>query len=78
MGRRLTWGEIRRNASYRGRWVALDRCRYDDRSQPVEGEVVDADEDLASLCARIQQRGQARCAILFCDEADGRAARAVH
>ena len=68
MGSRLTWGEIRRNASFRGRWVALDECRYDGRAEPLEGSVVDSDEDLVSLCARIQRGGHHRCAILFCGD----------
>jgi len=51
--------------------VALDQCRYDARTaQPVEGSVVDFDEDLVSLCARIQESGSRHCAILFCDEAE--------
>lgn len=56
--------------AYRGRWVALDNCRYDARTaQPVEGTIVDADEDLAELCTRIRQNEGRHCAILFCDEA---------
>ena len=51
--------------------MALDQCRYDARTaQPVEGSVVDFDEDLVSLCARIQESGSRHCAILFCDEAE--------
>jgi hypothetical protein len=54
---------------YRGRWVALDNCRYDARTaQPVEGTIVDADEDLAELCTRIRQSENRHCAILFCEE----------
>ncbi len=69
MGSRLTWPEIRESKHYRGRWVALDQCRYDARTaQPVEGSVVDCDEDLVALCARIQDSGSRHCAILFCDE----------
>ena len=69
MGSRLTWPEIRGSKQYRGRWVALDQCRYDSRTaQPVEGSVVDCDEDLVALCARMQENGARQCAILFCDE----------
>jgi hypothetical protein len=68
-GSRLTWSEIRQSEEYRGRWVALDNCRYDARTaQPVEGSVVDADEDLVELCSRIQDGANRHCAILFCDE----------
>ncbi len=68
MGARKTWPEICLSAEFRGRWVALDQCRYDqDSLQPIEGEVVDADEDLASLCSRMREVGRCSCAIRFCD-----------
>jgi hypothetical protein len=35
--------------------------------QPVEGDVVDADEDLADLCGRLREAQRSSCAILFCD-----------
>jgi hypothetical protein len=71
MGSRLTWPQICRSDEFRGRWVALDECKYDARTaQPVEGSVVDADEDLAALCNRMQQSDNRHCAILFCEEAD--------
>jgi hypothetical protein len=76
MGSRLTWPEIRGSNQYRGRWVALDQCRYDARTaQPVEGSVVDSDEDLVTLCSRMQESGSRHCAILFCDEAELEAPR---
>ena len=75
-------GQIRQNDAYRGRWVALDDCRYDARtSQPVEGSVVDSDEDLVALCNRMQESALSHCAILFCceesDEAPVSARRAA-
>ena len=71
MGSRLTWPQIRRSDEYRGRWVALDECRYDPRTaQPTEGTVVDVDEDLVALCARMQASDSRHCAILFCEEPD--------
>jgi hypothetical protein len=67
---RLTWPEIRQSQEFRGRWVALDHCRYDAKTaQPVEGIVIDADEDLVELCGRIQESENKHCAILFCEEA---------
>ena len=70
MGSRMTWPQLQQSDEFRGRWVALDECRYDARTaQPVEGSVVDADEDLAELCSRIQQGDNRHCAILFCDGA---------
>jgi hypothetical protein len=72
MGSRQTWPQICRNDDYRGRWVALDECSYDPRTaQPTEGTVVDADEDLVALCARMQASDNRHCAILFCDERGG-------
>jgi hypothetical protein len=68
---RLTWPQICKTDEFRGRWVALDECTYDARTaQPIEGSVVDVDEDLAALCSRMQQSDNRRCAILFCDETD--------
>lgn len=70
MGSRMSWPQIRQSDTYRGRWVALDNCRYDARTaEPVEGTIVDADDDLAELCTRIQQSDSRHCAIVFCDEA---------
>lgn len=71
MGSRLSWPQICRSDEFRGRWVALDECKYDARTaRPVEGSVVDADEDLAALCNRMQQSDNRHCAILFCEEHD--------
>ena len=53
----------------RGLWVALDNCRYDQTTRrPIEGDVVDADEDLTELCHRMQEAGRTACAIFYCDE----------
>jgi hypothetical protein len=50
-------------------WVALDNCRYDQATlQPVEGDVVDSDEELAELCSRLREAGHSSCAILFCED----------
>ena len=71
MSSRWTMGQTRQNDAYRGRWVALDDCRYDSRTaQPVEGSVVDSDEDLVALCNRMQEGSLSHCAILFCGEDD--------
>lgn len=49
--------------------MALDNCRFDKATlQPIEGDVVDADEDLSELCARMREKGRTSCSILFCDE----------
>jgi hypothetical protein len=68
MDNRLTWPQICRSAQFKGMWVALDKCRYDQSNmQPIEGDVVDADEDLAALCGRLREAQRGSCAILFCD-----------
>ena len=69
MGSRLTWRQICRSDDYKGCWVALDNCRYDQTTaSPVEGDVVDADQDLAELCGRIREADKSHCAILFCED----------
>jgi len=69
MGSRLTWRQICRSEDYRGRWVALDNCRYDQgTASPTEGDVVDADEDLAELCRRMREADKTHCAIAFCED----------
>lgn len=69
---RMGWREICHHELYRGRWVALDNVRYDPMtSLPLEAEVVDADEDLADLCARMRAADRTACAILHCDDDDG-------
>ena len=76
MGIRLTWREICLSADYQGRWVALDNCRYErSATAPIEGDVVDADEDLATLCDRIREADRSRCSIVFCEEAEPASAR---
>lgn len=65
--RRMTWNEIRGQAEYHGRWVALRGCSYDASSgQATEGELVDRDDDLATLCGRIRDAKWTDCAVLFC------------
>ncbi len=69
MGRRLSWRQICRTDDFRGRWVALDNCRFDHATAvPAEGDVIDADEDLAELCKRIREADRSHCSIVFCDD----------
>ncbi|MGE0786842.1 MAG: hypothetical protein AB7S26_14315 [Sandaracinaceae bacterium] len=75
----MSWDEICREEAYRGRWVALDDCRYDEASgRAVEGAVVDADADLVELCGRIQRSDYKNCAILFCGEDGSQEPAAKH
>ena len=65
----MTWPELCRSEQFKGLWVALDNCRYDNSTlQPIEGDVVDADEELAELCGRMREAGRGSCAILYCDD----------
>jgi hypothetical protein len=65
----MAWRELCGLDEYRGRWVALDNVRYDPvTSQPIEGEVVDADDDLADLCARMRSSDRTACAIIHCED----------
>lgn len=68
-GVRRSWSEIARSREFQGRWVALDNVRYEPgTSQPAEAEVVDSDEDLADLCARMREADHTSCAIVFCED----------
>jgi hypothetical protein len=65
---RMTWPQICHCHEYRGQWVAMDHCRYDENTmQPIEGDVVDSDSDLGDLCSRMREAGRSSCAIRFCD-----------
>lgn len=67
----MSWDAICRHEDFRGRWVALDQCRYEETSgRAMEGMVVDADDDLVELCNRMRESEHTNCAILFCG-ADG-------
>lgn len=66
---KMSWETICHSAEFRGRWVALDDCRYDEQTgRATEGAVVDVDDDLVELCARIRESEWKHCAILFCSE----------
>lgn len=71
MGSRLSWLQIHESKQFSGRWVALDDCRYDGKStRPIEGTVVDSDEDLVALCNRLKAGESRHCAIVFCGDGD--------
>ena len=63
---RMRWSQLCAMTEFLGRWVALDGVTYDD-GHPVDGEVIDADDDLATLCSRVQSDDGMKCTILFCD-----------
>jgi hypothetical protein len=80
MGETLTWSELCQCEEYRGRWVALDGCRYDTQTaKPLEGTVIDVDDDVVELCNRVRDAEMRDCAILFIDSSGpASSARAVH
>jgi hypothetical protein len=70
MTSRMTWPDLCKSERYKGLWVAIDNCRYDSSTrQPVEGDVVDSDEELSELCARMREAGRSSCTIVFCENA---------
>ena len=63
---RMTWDEICQTNDLRGRWIAMDECQFDEATgRATEGLVVDSDDDLAELCARIRESDRTNCSILF-------------
>ena len=70
MQQRMTWTEICKTEEFRGRWVALCECSYDDATEKVtEGDVVDVDDNLADLCQRVRNSDLKNCEILRCIDA---------
>lgn len=66
---RMTWSQLCCSDDFHGLWVALDNCRYDQAThRPLEGDVVDADPELAELCARMREAGRCSCAIFLAEE----------
>lgn len=63
----MMWAEICESDQYSGRWIALDNVRYDPATaQPLEADVVDVDDDIADLCARMRATDRTSCAIVHC------------
>jgi hypothetical protein len=69
---RMTWEQICHDEELRGRWIAMDDCSYDEATgRATEGLVVDSDDDLAELCARIRESERTNCSILFAGDETG-------
>jgi hypothetical protein len=63
----MTWPELCRSDRFKGLWVAIDNCVYDQATrQPIEGDVVDSDEELSELCGRMREAGRSSCTIVYC------------
>jgi hypothetical protein len=68
MTTRMTWPEVCRSDKFKGLWVAIDNCRFDQETRsPIEGDVVDSDPEFSELCARMNETGRKSCTIVFCD-----------
>ncbi len=66
MADRMTWEQITEHPACKGRWVAIEECAFGEDVR--EGAVVDADENLATLCSRLRDAEMSHCAIVFCPD----------
>lgn len=69
----MAWEDICRDSNWQGRWVALDDCAYNDAGEATAGLVVDYDDNLADLCARLSAERRKRCSVVFCPPAESAA-----
>lgn len=69
----VTWEDICGNATWQGRWVALDGCAYNEAGEATAGLVVDYDDNLAELCARLSAERRKSCSVVFCPPAESAA-----
>ncbi|MGB8329237.1 MAG: hypothetical protein WCE62_03850 [Polyangiales bacterium] len=69
----MAWEDICGDATWQGRWVALDDCAYNDAGEATAGLVVDYDDNLADLCARLSAERRKRCSVVFCRHANSAA-----
>ncbi len=69
----MAWEDICRDSTWQGRWIALDECAYNEAGEATAGLVVDYDDDLAELCARLSAERRKRCSVMFCPPAESAA-----
>ncbi|MDH4281567.1 MAG: hypothetical protein OEV36_02835 [Myxococcales bacterium] len=69
----MAWEDICNDATWQGRWVALDDCAYNEAGEATAGLVVDYDDDLAELCARLSAERRKSCSVVFCPPAESAA-----
>ena len=66
MARSSTLGAASSLKRFRNQWVAIDPTADTTRGPRVNGGViVDADEELADLCARMSEAKRTHCTIVF-------------
>jgi len=69
----MAWEDICHESAWQGRWVALDECAYDAAGRATAGQVVDYDDNLAELCARLSAERRKRCSVVYCPPAESAA-----
>jgi len=69
----MAWADICRDETWQGRWVALDGCAYNEDGEATAGLVVDYDDNLAELCARLSAERRKSCSVVFCPPAESAA-----
>jgi hypothetical protein len=69
----MAWEDICRDSTWQGRWVALDDCAYNEAGEATAGLVVDCDDNLAELCARLSAERRKSCSVVFCPPAESAA-----
>ena len=69
----MAWEDICGDAACQGRWVALDDCAYNAAGEATAGLVVDYDDNLADLCARLSAERRKRCSVVYCRPAESAA-----
>ena len=69
----MAWDDICREETWQGRWVALDDCAYNAAGEATAGLVVDYDDNLAELCARLSAERRKSCSVVFCPPAESAA-----
>ena len=69
----MAWEDICSQSTWQGRWVALDDCAYNEAGETTAGLVVDYDDNLADLCARLSAERRKRCSVMFCPRSESAA-----
>ena len=69
----MAWADICSDETWQGRWVALDGCAYNEAGEATAGLVVDYDDNLADLCARLSAERRKSCSVVFCPPAESAA-----
>ncbi len=69
----VAWEDVCGDERWQGRWVALDDCAYNEAGKATRGLVVDYDDNLAELCARLSAERRKSCSVVFVAPAESAA-----